>query len=53
MNAEEQREANRAKQARRRAELLQAARLNGFDKWSTLATFVKKEAKEGRRVVDR
>jgi hypothetical protein len=51
MDKEEKRAKNAEKSRKRRAELEEAAVLNGFDNWSAMLTYIKNEAKEGRKVI--
>jgi hypothetical protein len=52
MTDEEKRANNAEKSRKRRAELEQAAALNGFDNWSAMLTYIKNEAKDGYAAVN-
>jgi hypothetical protein len=40
-----------ARSDKRKAQLRMAAELNGFDKWSTMLTYIKNQALDGKAVV--
>lgn len=42
-----------ARSDKRKAELTAAAVLNGFEKWSSMLTYIKNEALKGRAVIKR
>lgn len=42
-----------ARSDKRKAQLQMAAELNGFNKWSTMLTYIKNQALDGKAVVSR
>lgn len=42
-----------ARSDKRKAEMQAAAELNGFEKWSTMMTYIKNQALDGKAVVSR